>query len=178
MTDFKTYYNSKFREDINQFFSTIPDESRFHEDNQNKQTYSIQYERLTPSKNHLDFLSKEEKEFFGVALFFTILTDMVCFSHFKPSYRAFQNLTRYPKFIGNCPGGCHYHFHPNDIFWAMNKGRQASEEHLLFYDKFLEAVETMKYETIIFFKEHLETIEGEIFWAKCKNEFPYKSATE
>jgi hypothetical protein len=43
------------------FFSTIPDESRFHEDNQNKLTFSIQYERLTPSFDHLKFLDKEGK---------------------------------------------------------------------------------------------------------------------
>ena len=69
MTDFKTYYNSEFRQDINQFFSTIRDESRFHNDNQAKQIFSIQYERLTPAGKHLDFLSKGEKEYFGVALF-------------------------------------------------------------------------------------------------------------
>ncbi|MCZ2129795.1 MAG: hypothetical protein LC109_05945 [Bacteroidia bacterium] len=56
MTDFKTYYNSRFREDINRFFSTIPDASRFHEDTENKQTFSIQYERLTPAFDHFNFL--------------------------------------------------------------------------------------------------------------------------
>jgi hypothetical protein len=64
MTDFKTYYNSNFRDDLNRFFSTIPDESKFHEDNQNKQTFSIQYERLTPAFDHLNFLDKERKEYF------------------------------------------------------------------------------------------------------------------
>lgn len=174
MTDFKTYYNSKFRQDINQFFSTIPDESRFHEDNQSKQTFSVQYERLTPSKNHLDFLSKEEKEYFGVALFFTVLTDMVCFSQYKSYYQKFKSLTRYPKFIGNCPGGCHYHYHPNDIFFAMNKGQEPTQDHLLFYDKFIEAFDTIQNETIEFLKVHLEEIDGEAFWNRCKNEFPYK----
>ena len=70
MSDFKTYYNSRFRDDINRFFSTIPDESRFHEDRDNKQIFSIQYERLTPSRKHLDFLDIELKEYFGIALFF------------------------------------------------------------------------------------------------------------
>ena len=41
MTDFKSYYHTKFRNDINRFFSTIPDASKFHEDTQNKQTFSI-----------------------------------------------------------------------------------------------------------------------------------------
>jgi hypothetical protein len=175
MTDFKTYYNSKFRDDINMFFSTIPDESRFHEDTQNKLTFSIQYERLTPAFDHLDFLDKEGKEYFGVALFFTVLTDMVCFSHFKPYYSIFKNMTRYPKFIGNCPGGCNFHYHPSDIFFAMNKGRSSTEPHLVFYDKFIETIETMSNETISFFREHLTEIEGETFWLKCKKEFPYKT---
>lgn len=115
MTDFKTYYNSKFRDDINSFFSTIPDESRFHEDNQNKLTFSIQYERLTPSFDHLKFLDKKGQEYFGVALFFTVLTDMVCFFHFKPYYSNFKNLTTNPN-DGNCPRGCNFHYHPSDIF--------------------------------------------------------------
>jgi hypothetical protein len=178
MTDFKTYYNSNFRDDINRFFSTIPDESKFHEDNQNKQTFSIQYERLTPAFDHLNFLDKDSKENFAVALFVTVLTDMVCFSHYKPNYNKFRSLTRYPKFIGNCPGGCNYHYHPSDIFFAMNKGRTASEQHLVFYDKFLEAIETMKAETIIFFKEHIAEVDGEIFWEKCQREFPYRPQKE
>jgi hypothetical protein len=127
MKDFKTYYNSNFRDDINRFFSTIPDESKFHEDIQNKQTFSIQYERLTPVFDHLDFLDKDRKEYFAVALFLTVLTYMVCFTYFKPNYNKFRNLTRYPKFIGNCPGGCRYHYHPSDIFFALNKGRSASD---------------------------------------------------
>ena len=99
---------------------------------------------------------------------------MVCFAHFKPNYWRFQSLTRYPKFIENCPGGCHYHYHPKDIFWAMNKRKELTQEHLLFYDKFIEAIEKMQNETIQFVKEHLEEINGELFLSKCINEFPYK----
>jgi len=175
MTDFKTYYNSKFRDDINMFFSTIPDESRFHEDKDQKLIFSIQHERLTPQKNHLDFLDIDSKEFFGVGLFFTVLTDMVCYTHYKDNYDKFQSLTHYPKLIGNCLSWCHYHLHPRDIFYAMNQGRSATEPHLLFIDKFSEAIETMKKEIVDFFKEHLTEIDGETFWSKCKNEFPYKT---
>lgn len=175
MSDFKTYYNSKLRDDINIFFSTIPDESRFHEDKVQKQIFSIQHERLTPQKNHLDFLDKESKEFFGVALFFTVLIDMVCYTYYKDNYAKFQRLTRYPKLIGNCLSWCRYHLHPRDIFYAMNQGRKPSEPHLIFVDKFSGAIETMKKETIDFFKEYLDDIDGETFWVKCINEFPYKS---
>ena len=174
MTDFKTYYNSKFRDDLNQFFSLIPDASKFHEDSEKKQIFSIQYERLTPTFDHLNFLGKDGKELFAVALFLTILTDMVCFSHFKPHYSKFRNLTSYPKFIGNCPGGCRYHFHPSDIFFAMNKGRSATEQHLVFYNMFMEATEAMKEETINFFNQHLKEVNGETFWENCQKEFPYR----
>jgi len=119
-------------------------------------------------------LDKDGKEYFAVALFLTVLTDMVCFTHFKTHYNKFRNLTRYPKFIGNCPGGCNYHYHPSDIFFAMNKGRSATEQHLVFYDKFLGAIETMKEETINFFKEYLPEVNGDDFWGKCQKEFPYR----
>jgi hypothetical protein len=174
MIDFKTYYNSKFRDDINCFFSTIPDASKFHEDTQNKQTFSIQYERLTPIFEHLNFLDNDGKEYFAIALYLTVLTDMVCFTHYKSNYNKFRNLTRYPKFIGNCPGSCNFHNHPSDIFFAMNKGRAATEQHLMFYDKFLAALEIMKEETINFFNKHLAEINGEAFWEKCQKELPFK----
>lgn len=173
MANFKTYYHTKFPDDINRFFSTIPDASKFHEDKQNKQTFSIQYERLTPAFEHLNFLEKEDKEYFAVALFLTVLTDMVCFTHFKEHYTKFESLTRYPKFIGNCPSGCNYHFHPSNIFIAINKGRSAKVQHLVFYDKFKQAEESMKEVIVNFFDQNLNGIDGEFFWEKCHKEFPY-----
>ncbi len=180
MTDFATYYRNKFIQDINQFFFTIPDQSRFHEDSQNKQTFSIQYERLTRDFNHLNFLTKSDKEFFGVALFFTVLTDMVCYSHYRQYYEKFRQLTRYPKFIGNCPGGCNFHFHPRDIFAAMNYSRTKqldihSPEQLNFFEKFNEAIKTMKIETINFINEHIKEIDSIQFWETCIREFPYRT---
>ncbi|MBK7909113.1 hypothetical protein [Candidatus Pollutiaquabacter sp.] len=60
----------------------------------------------------------------------------------------------------------------------MNKGRSATEQHLVFYDKFLGAIETMKEETINFFKENLPEVNGDAFWEKCQKEFPYRPQTE
>lgn len=178
MSDFKTYYHYKFKEDINKFFFSIPDESKFHEDIVNKKVFSIQYERLTPEKNHLKFLEEEEKEYFAVALFFTILTDMVCFTYYKQYYNKFNALTEYPKLIGNCLGWCRFHLHPKEIFVGMNQGRSATDNQLVFYDKFLEAMETMNEETIGFFKKYLNEIKGESFWEKCRKEFPYQYQNE
>lgn len=174
MTNFKSYYNSKFREDVKSFFSTIPDDSKFHEDKINKQIFSIQHERLTPKYNHLDFLNKEDKEYFAIALFFTILTDMVCYTHYRSNYNKFNNLTKYPKLIGNCLSWCRFHLHPRDIFIAMNHCRNPSHEHLIFTNKFLEAIDPMKEEIIEFFDIYLIEINGKEFWNKCKIEFPYR----
>lgn len=178
MNNFAIYYRTKFRQDINQFFATIPDKSKFHEDLKNKQTFSIQYERLSRDFDHMNFLTKDDKEYFGVALFFTVLTDMVCFSKFHAFYDKFFRLTRYPKFIGNCPGGCHYHYNPGDIFAAMNYSRTKklgilSPDRLEFYEKFNEAAEPMKIETLDFFTTNLPEISGIEFWKLCLNEFPY-----
>lgn len=175
MADFKTYYNSEFRKDINMFFSTVPDESKFHEDTENKQVFSIQHEKLTPNKNHLDFLDAEQKEYFAVALFFTVLIDMVFYTYYKNEYTKFNNLTKYPKLIGNCLSWCRFHLHPREIFNAMNHGKRANEKHLIFIEKFNQAIEPMKIETLNFINQHLTEIDANEFWRKCKNEFPYKT---
>lgn len=57
----------------------------------------------------------------------------------------------------------------------MNEGLSAQELHLIFSDKFIEATETMRKETLNFFKEHLTEIDGENFWNKCIKEFPYRT---
>jgi hypothetical protein len=183
MTNFAIYYRTKFRHDIDQFLSAIPDKSRFHEDNQNKHSFSIQYERLSKDFDHLDFLSKSDKENFGVALFFTVLIDMVCYTHYNQHYHEFNELTRYPKFIGNCPSGCNYHYHPSDIFSAMNFSRtkqidNLSTERLEFYEKFNEAIPIIEKEMRDFLKGHLSDIDGQDFWERCKSEFPYRLKTE
>ena len=174
MIDFKTYYNSEFRKDINRFFFTIPEISKFHEDRDNKMVYAIQYERLSPERNHLNFLNSERKEFFGVALFFTVLTDMVCYTYYKDYYNKFQRLTNYPKLIGNCLTWCHIHLHPILIFNAMNHGRNSTERHLKFTYKFSQAIKIMEEEVIHFFIQYLPEINGTEFWDKCKDEFPYR----
>lgn len=183
MNNFANYYKTKFRQDMVQFFATIPDKSKFHEDLKNKQIFSIQHERLSRGFDHLNFLSKDDKEYFGVALVFTVLTDMVCFSKFHGFCDKFFRLTRYPKFIGNCPGGCHYHYNPSDIFAAINYSRTnkldiLSPDRLEFYEKFNEAVEPMKIETIDFFSTYLCEINGNEFWNLCINEFPYRLKTD
>ena len=178
MNDFGKYYNEKFRDDLNRFFETIPENSKHH-DNYDKATYHIQYERLTNDHPHLNFMSgSEDKINFGIALFLSILVDEVCYTHFKPFYQEFKKLTNYPKFIGNCPSGCNYHLHPTDIFSAMNYSRKSVdgkiENRLSFYDQFIQALPFMEREVKDFFKKYLKSIDENDFWQKCYNELPYK----
>ncbi len=176
MNNFETYYKTKFREDLHRFFSTIPDESRFHL-KQVHDGYTVQFNRLTRDCEHLDFLTQDNKVNFGIALFYTVLTDMVCYSQFRDQYEKFRGLTLYPKFIGNCLSSCHYHHDPMVIFRAMNFSSKRvinprSSDWLNFREKFNEAIPTMKEETLDFFDKYLTEIDGNEFWKRCRLEFP------
>ena len=177
MTDFEVYYKTKFREDINCFFSTVPDQSRFHEDNENRSVLSIQYDRLTRKFDHLDFLPTADRINFGVSLYFTVLVDEVCYTHFRSDYEPFRRLTLYPKLIGNCLKGCHLHLNPNEIFSAMYLPAKKSPDVLSvelddFHAIFEVATPIMEKETKSFLNLHLSDIDEQLFWEMCKKELP------
>jgi len=156
---------------------SIPPESRNHDSD--KSTFTIQYERLTRDKPHLDVIEPERRAYFAIALFLSVLADEVCYTYFKSQYAQFRSLTLYPKFIGNCPGGCHYHFHPRDIFAAINYSRDvhnsANRPVITVSSFFEEASDVMKDEVFDFFTHHMATIDPNEFWRRCINEFPYKT---
>ena len=180
MTDFATYYNHKFRQDILRFFSIIPDRSKHTFGD--KTIFTIQYQALTKDFNYLDFLDIYEKAFFGTALYFTVLVDQVCYSHFQTHYNKFRSLTLYPKFVGNSPSTDQTNFNPSDIFAAFNYSRdelkKQSTPRIEFWEVFNSSVKHMEQETLDFFKKHLSEIDGKEFWDKCKNEFPYRIKNE
>jgi hypothetical protein len=99
MTDFGTYYNNKFRRDITRFFSTVPDHSKHTFGD--KTIFTIQYQALTKDFNYLDFLDIGNKAYFGIALYFTVLVDQVCYTYFRQYYDNFLKNTLYPKFVGS-----------------------------------------------------------------------------
>jgi hypothetical protein len=41
---------------------------------------------------------------------------MVFYTFYKSEYIKFQNITKYPKFIGDCLQQCRFHLNPNEIF--------------------------------------------------------------
>ena len=176
MNEFETYYKNKFQKDILAFFSTVPEFSKHTFED--KSEFTIQYQTLTKDFKHLDFLTTKEKSYFGTALFFTVLVDQVCYSHFGQFYDKFKRLTLYPKFVGNSPSTDRTNFNPSDIFLAFNYSRDERKkietETIIFWDVFEEAAPIMENETKGFFKQHLPDIDGQQFWDKCRKHFPYR----
>ena len=106
--------------------------------------------------------------------------DEVMFTHYKQHYAKFRKLTIYPKFLGDCPGGCHYHRHPSDIFWGMNsffnENQKTEKKEFEFRDVFLKSIPGMKVECYDFIKNYMPEIDKEDFWRRCSFEFPYKNS--
>jgi hypothetical protein len=170
MIDFNLYNYSSFKNDLETFFSTIPDESKFHDDRENKLIYTIQQERLTEKYNHLDFLNGEQLENFAVALYFVVLFDMIFCKYYGQEYKRFQKLTFYPKFIGNCSKACHLHIHPKNILLVLQKRKNMSYNELNFNQKIDEFQSIMKYEIIRFLENKFPEINGLSFWDKYQKE--------
>jgi hypothetical protein len=125
--EFHTYYNNDFRSELNTFLNTIPDESRYHHNIETRNVVTIQLDRLTSNHHHLDFLNEATRINFAHALYWTILVDMVMYTHFNGHYNNFQKLTKYPKLIGNCTRGCYHHYHPRNIYDLMDLGMTDEE---------------------------------------------------
>lgn len=175
MNEFEKYYNRKFRQDIQTFFSKIPKRSKHTFDD--RKIFTVQYQTFTKDFDYLGFLNKEMKAYFGTALFFTVLVDQVSYSHYQDYYKKFQNLTRYPKFVGNNPSTDRTNLPPRDIFSAFNYSRDKENmfktENVEFWTAFNEAKPIMKKETFEFLEKHLSQIDGEEFWSKCERELPH-----
>ena len=66
-------------------------------------------------------------------------------------------------------------YHPAQIFDAVygyvKRQRTSIKKEDLYNITDIEK-EFIKKETISFFDEHMKDVNGEVFWEKCKNEFP------
>jgi len=175
VNNFDKYYNGQFRQDIQTFFSKVPEISKHTFDD--RQVFTVQYQTLTKDFDYLDFLDISQKAYFGTALFFTVLVDQVCYTHFGQQYAKFYKLTRYPKFVGNSPSTDRTNFPPRDIFGAFNysrdKDKMFNTPNVEFWEAFNEAKPVIERETKDFFKNHLMEIDGQQFWDKCLTELPY-----
>lgn len=162
---FEQYYNSHFRNHYSHFISQIPDESKFHDDLERKEIITIQRLRLSNKYNYLNFLTNQEYKLFIMSLYFTILVDMVFYTHYNYHYERFQSLTKYPKFIGDCLSTCRFHLEPNQIFNTIHFKFNYRE-------KIIEAIPTMQNELFCFFRDYMPEIDGFSFWRRCEENFP------
>jgi hypothetical protein len=175
VNNFDKYYSNQFRQDIQTFFATVPDRSKHTFDDKN--VFTVQYQTLTKDFNYLDFLDLNQKSYFGTALFFTVLVDQVCYSHYRQDYEKFCKLTLYPKFVGNSPSTDRTNFPPRDIFRALNysrdKDKMSNTPNVELWQTFNEAITIMERELKNFFQQHLNEINGQEFWDRCVSELPY-----
>lgn len=174
MNGFETYYKNRFQHDIRTFFSTVPEHSKHTFDD--KTIFTIQYQTLTKDFEHLNFLTNKEKSYFGTALFFTVLIDQVCYSHFRDVYETFRRLTLYPKLVGNSPSTDRTNLHPSNIFSALNyfrdERKKREADRIIIEAVFNESISVMEKETMEFLRQHFPEINAQDFWERCKSNFP------
>jgi len=164
--EFRNYYGEPFRIDLNAVtnFPSCPcseaDEA------------VIQPRTISTQNPVIRSWKPEQLQLFATALFFTVLVDQVCYTHYRDFYPQFQKLTRYPKFHGDCPGGCWWNLHPNRIFRAAGSspgspsnwsGRVKIPEN---------TIDVMRNEVLEFFNDYMQAIDGKEFWRRCVGEMP------
>jgi hypothetical protein len=115
----------------------------------------------------------ERRALFGAALFFTVLVDQVCFTHFPAAYAEFNSLTRYPKLRGDCPGACDHHIHPVAIFEELGRHVSAAGNVDQFAYELLppDTIAAMRREVTDFVQTNMPQL-GDSFWACCDREIP------
>ena len=166
--DYREYYGDAFRRDLAAVVLglTSPHGS------ENDGGTVLQPLVLSNENPAIAAMDRARRSLFATALFFTVLVDQVAYTHFRVHYRAFRALTLYPKLVGNCPGGCHYHFHPTSVFnfFAMFSGPVVMRDQDSLFDE--SSVEVMRAEVLDFFRVHVPAVDGDEFWDLCLAELP------
>lgn len=161
---FREYYGDEFRRDLAQVLA------------QGNQCDNVGPTALQPRTVSLDNpaiagMSEARRTLFSLALLLTVLTDQVIYSHFGSSYPEFSALTRYPKWKGDCPGGCYHHIHPASVLAAV--GAEAGQWLDPVPDERLsalrEALPDFRWEVERFVAERMPALGAE-FWRRCEVE--------
>ena len=171
--NYNEYYGKLFIEDLNTFRGWTAESQISHREDVDG-VFAIQFHIIDDNIYTIAPWGNERIGLFAAALFFTVLVDQVCYTHFHSIYVKFQSLTRYPKLRGPCPGGCQ-NLHPNTIFsWFTQCFKQHNINIDLDYKPiFTSAVTTMKNEVFDFILQHAPDVDEEDFWNRCVQHFPY-----
>lgn len=166
---FAEYYNELFRHDLSRVVQGSPC-AHPHESNE----ATIQPRMLSEANPVVREWPQDRRLLFAAGLFLTILADQVCYTHFPGSYSRFSALTLYPKWRGDCPGGCSSHIHPGVIFRTIGRKlgqlRQATPLPLELLPD--DVISTMEAEVVSFVRQYLPEVEAQAFWARCDAEIP------
>lgn len=166
---FAEYYNELFREDVARVVTGLPAR---HDHGPDEVT--IQPRSISGRNPVIRAWPDDRRALFACGLFLTVLADQVCYTHFRASYPTFRALTRYPKWRGDCPGGCYSHIHPGAVFYAIG----AEEGRLPAWPAFPlsllpgDLVATMQREIADFVGRFLPGVDQGAFWRHCDAEFP------
>lgn len=57
-------------------------------------------------------MPEQERDFLATGLYWMISIDEAMWTYHQPAYPRFRAVTRFPKLLGDCPGGCGTHLHP------------------------------------------------------------------
>lgn len=171
MDSFLHYYKSKsgFRKDLHEFINNIPDTEREHLGHR----FAFQDYHVEPGYLRHQYLGhiygSNSFPHFLISLYLSVLVDEVAYTYYKPYYGKFREKTLYPKYRGNCPGGCDHHAHPNRLLDPRSSSH-SSEERKQLTDVLRASLADMENEVTSFFEEHIPEVNGREFWQRCKAE--------
>lgn len=164
---FERYYGTLFRHDLQ---SVVGGLQSLHRD---ARVVAIQPRTLSTLNPVIRDWDRDQQLHFASGLYLTILVDEVCWTYFRHHYDAFRRLTLYPKFIGDCPGGCTTHLEPYVVFKVMGKRPGAGpaecefDANLSFPERFVEGMEK---EITDFCNEQMPELLELGFWRRCEAE--------
>lgn len=172
---FQSYYRGEFRTDLAAVLSALPG---LHWNPGGGEQF-VQPITLSMANPTIRSWSHRHRDQFAIALFWTVLVDQVCFTYFRPQYAAFQAMTMYPKFTGDCPGGCGGHIHPRHILLAVGSPPYVGGgDWTGTADPSEDSLAVMHEEVFDFFKHHLPEVAPDEFWTRCLAELPVLQAAD
>jgi hypothetical protein len=166
--EFAEYYGEPFRHDLAAIMQALPPS---HEDFVGK----VIQPRMVSRENQLFMeLPARQRAQFAVALYFTLLTDQVVERRFRGHHARFQELTRYPRFHGDCPGGCEYRPGAERILDAVDQppGPRPERRFIRYLAELRSSLPVLEREIRDFCRDHMPEISADEFWAECLRSEP------
>lgn len=165
--DYREYYGEPFRSDLSAVISAVPS------GHSTEREYVIQPRTLSTENPIIRKWEQNRINLFATALFYTVLIDQVCHHHFHHLYDEFEKLTRYPKLLGDCPGGCIWGYaHPVMILQSIGSPPGPASNWVASAGLIENSRSVMREEIGSFAENHLPSMDAEIFWEKVVAELP------